>query len=232
LVGGSWKLIRASIVRGFSAGKRNVRAGLLLWVVGLVVVGGYYQIDAVGSWLTDLSDWKMKHGWLFPAVSTALAGGLAPVLLRRWFNGDKGAIANDGPFYVIFWAVKGMEVELFYRLQALWFGAGADWQTIVIKTAVDQFLYVPLWAGPTMIGLIEWHQVRYRWSDFVAVIKQDWIRRQLIPIIISGWCVWIPAVSLIYCLPTPLQLPLQNLVLCLWMLILAVLTTSSNQEAQ
>ena len=31
-------MIRASITRGLAAGKRNVRAGVLLWVVGIVVV--------------------------------------------------------------------------------------------------------------------------------------------------------------------------------------------------
>jgi hypothetical protein len=40
------------------------------------------------------------------------------------------------------------------------------------------------------------------------------------------WALWIPAVTLIYSMPLPLQLPLANLILWLWMLIL--LFTSRN----
>ena len=38
---------------------------------------------------------------------------------------------------------------------------------------------------------------------------------------ISAWIVWVPAVLIIYSLPANLQIPLFNLVLCFFSLVLA-----------
>jgi hypothetical protein len=43
----------------------------------------------------------------------------------------------------------------------------------------------------------------------------------VLPTLIANFGVWVPAVAIIYALPTPLQLPLQNLVLCFFTLLLA-----------
>ena len=42
--------------------------------------------------------------------------------------------------------------------------------------------------------------------------------------LMSTWAVWIPAVTIIYCLPAPLQIPLFNLVLCFWVLVLSFIS--------
>ncbi len=49
-------------------------------------------------------------------------------------------------FLCAFWGYKGIEVDLFYQLQAKWFGDGADAGTIVMKVFIDQFVYNPIWA--------------------------------------------------------------------------------------
>jgi hypothetical protein len=43
----------------------------------------------------------------------------------------------------------------------------------------------------------------------------------------SQWMVWIPAVSIIYCLPSALQIPLFNLVVCFWVLLLTFVSRRS-----
>jgi hypothetical protein len=42
-------------------------------------------------------------------------------------------------------------------------------------------------------------------------------------VILSNWLVWTPAVCVVYAMPNELQIPLFNLVLCFWVLLLAVL---------
>jgi hypothetical protein len=49
----------------------------------------------------------------------------------------------------------------------------------------------------------------------------QWYRRKVLPVLISNLGVWVPTVCIIYALPTALQLPLQNLVLCFFTLLLA-----------
>jgi hypothetical protein len=60
---------------------------------------------------------------------------------------------------------------------------------------------------------------------------ERWYRRRVLPVMVSNWGVWIPAVSIIYMLPPALQLPLQNLVLCLWALMLIFLTSPRGETA-
>jgi hypothetical protein len=49
--------------------------------------------------------------------------------------------------------------------------------------------------------------------------------------LMSTWAVWIPAVAIIYCLPPPLQIPLFNLVLCFWVLVLSFISRRPADES-
>jgi FtsH-binding integral membrane protein len=43
-------------------------------------------------------------------------------------------------------------------------------------------------------------------------------------LLVATWGVWVPAVAVIYLLPTALQLPLQNVVLCFFTLLVIFMT--------
>jgi len=43
------------------------------------------------------------------------------------------------------------------------------------------------------------------------------------------WLIWIPVVSCVYALPSPLQMPLFNLVLCFWSMLFAHITSKQSQ---
>jgi hypothetical protein len=47
---------------------------------------------------------------------------------------------------------------------------------------------------------------------------------------VANMGVWLPAVIIIYALPTPLQLPLQNIVLCFYTLIVAYQTGAKERK--
>ena len=47
---------------------------------------------------------------------------------------------------------------------------------------------------------------------------------RVVTVLISTWAVWIPMVSIIYAVPSNLQIPLFNIVLCFWSLMLGSLT--------
>jgi hypothetical protein len=54
-------------------------------------------------------------------------------------------------------------------------------------------------------------------------MRREFFLVKIPTVILSNWLVWIPAVSVVYAMPTELQIPLFNLVLCFWVLLLAVL---------
>lgn len=207
--------------QGLHAARVNLAPGLVLWAVAVAVVLAYYQVDTVRVVLTRLADWKTEVGLLFALVSTAVFGGVIPLLFERLRG--RSVSAGVVVFAVVFWAVKGVEVELLYRLQAFIFGHGTDPATLAKKVLVDQLVYVPCWAVPTMTVAYLWRDGGFRWTALKRRLRPGWYRRRAIPIMVANWGVWIPAVTCIYLMPLPLQLPLQNLTLCLWVLLLMVI---------
>lgn len=127
-------------------------------------------------------------------------------------------------FYIVFWACKGIEVDLFYTLQALWFGNANDFSTILRKTAVDQFIYSVFWAVPSMMICFLWMESNFSFGDTLPKLNKRFWLMKIPTVIVSNWLVWIPAVSIIYSMPASLQLPLFNLVLCFFVILLTVLS--------
>jgi hypothetical protein len=163
-------------------------------------------------------------------VSTAFFGGLLPFAYLRLFRGKGGHARYDwaqGAALTGFWAYKGFEVDLFYRILARTIGAGHDAGTIVQKALVDQFAYCPLIAVPVMVAVYGWIDDHFDPSPVLADLRATgWYLRRVFPVLLSNFGVWAPAVAIIYALPTPLQLPLQNLVLCFYTLLIAHQTGS------
>ena len=173
------------------------------------------------NWLDVIGATKQRVGYPFSAISTALFGGVIPylVLLATGRLG-RGQRALEFLFYVGFWTWKGVEVDAFYRLQAHLFGNGASAAVIAKKAIVDQFLYNPLWAGPTQIGFFLWKDSGFSLARLRRQLSDRSFAQRMLVVLMSSWVVWIPAVAIIYSLPTSLQIPLFNLVLCFWCLLL------------
>jgi hypothetical protein len=122
----------------------------------------------------------------------------------------------------VFWAYKGFEIDLWYRLQAHMIGTGHDAGTIALKVVLDQFVYCPIYAVPVTTAVYQAAEAFPDWRGVRADIRAPhWYRRRVLPVLLANMGIWIPAVAVIYALPTPLQLPLQNIVLCFYTLIVA-----------
>ena len=100
------------------------------------------------------------------------------------------------------------------------------------KVAFDQGLYAPLWAVPSMLLLYRWHDHGYRPGALRAGLRGRWWLRHVLPVNLANAGVWIPAVCMIYALPLALQLPMQNLVLCFWSLMIVFLAREGDPEAE
>lgn len=215
--------IRASI---FAALKKNIKPGLVLQVFAVAVLLIYFFVPASKPVFTWFGELKQTYGYAYSFVATAIFGGLIP-FLYLWLG---GFIAKDRSlpalfiFYLVFWGLKGMEVDYFYRLQADWFGTGNDLQTIITKMAVDQFLYSSLWAAPGITIVYTWMESGWSIARTVAVMDKKFFCIKIPTVILSNWLVWIPAVCVVYAMPVELQIPLFNLVLCFWVLLVAVLS--------
>jgi hypothetical protein len=214
---------------GWLAAKQNRIPGIAMWLFGIAVLAGYFLVPAFHEWLDAIGRLKQLWGWKFSLISTAVFGGLLPSLIAMTMRANSGQVRMDLIISnTILWAYKGVEIDLFYRLQSWLFGAEADFRTIVIKTVCDQFLMVPAFGIVNVVLFFVWRDAGYSFKRFLASLGTNWYRNRVLPVLIANWFIWIPAVMLIYSLPPALQLPMQNLILCFWALVLLVFSKKAT----
>jgi hypothetical protein len=214
---------------GLTGLKHNVLPGLVLQTVALLVVVAYAFVPAAHGILTEIGDIKLRYGYAYSALSTAFFGGVVPFAVLA-FTGkvSPSQLLPNLLFYVGFWLWKGVEVDAFYRLQGVVFGNVANVTTIAAKAAVDQFVYNAFWAAPTQLVFFLWKDAEFSISTVRGWLRQESLGRRVLVILLSSWTVWIPATVIIYSLPSALQIPLFNLVLCFWSLLLSFVVRKTN----
>lgn len=220
----------------WQAGLHSIRAllrpGLALQSLAIAVVLAYYFVPATAGFFGRLARWQAEGGFVFSAATTALCGGLLPFLFLR-FHPDTRA-ANPWPylgFYLLFWAWKGAEVDLWYRILAWFYGNSTDPATVTRKVLTDQFGYNVLYAAPVGNIFFAWKDARFRWAPVAADLRIGrWYARRVLPVLIAVWFLWIPVTACVYSLPQPLQMPLFNIVLCFWSMVFVHITTRQNLQ--
>ncbi len=225
---------------GLASARENALPGLVLWAFAVAVIAGYYFLEPVTTALGALGALKANGGYLYSAVSTAVFGGVIPFLWR--FAAHRRALARGETrrapwkvpawqaclFLTLFWCWKGIEIDFLYRMQAVVFGADARASTVIPKVLVDQFVYNPLWAGWTQVLAYWWLERSFKSAALVDRELWSTMGSRVVTILISTWGVWIPIVSVIYAMPSNLQVPLFNIALCFWGLMLASLTKEAD----
>ncbi|HEX8685429.1 MAG TPA: hypothetical protein VF654_02980, partial [Pyrinomonadaceae bacterium] len=122
---------------GLRAARANLVPALVIQAAVVSVVLAYYLWEPARAWLARAAELKREGGYLFSLVAGVLAGGLLPELLtvavfQRWrvTRANLGGLA----FGACFWGLMGMLVDALYRAQALAFGPGVDFATVLKKT--------------------------------------------------------------------------------------------------
>lgn len=223
---------------GSRAARANFGTAIVLWAVAMAVVGAYYFWPATRAGFQEVAAVKERYGVAFAAISTVIFGGILPWVVM-WARPATRERATLGTlvFFALFWAEKGVEVDLLYRLQTFVFGEAVGpggelnvW-VVVLKTLADQGIFVPIWAVPSTVLAYRWKDSGFSLRRTWASLGPRWYRRRVVPVMVPNWGVWVPAVCIIYLLPVVLQLPLQNLVLCLWGLMLIFLTRDTDADS-
>lgn len=201
--------------------RTNLVPGILLQLAALTLALSYAYASDLRPWFDAVGAAKQRYGFLFSATSTALFGGLIPwatLLFSGRIEPRKRVTALA--FYLGFWLWKGVEVDAFYRAQAVVFGDAASLAVVTKKICVDQFVYNPLWAAPTQVWFFLWKDSDFSLAILGARLKEQSFLRRIMVLLVSSWVVWIPTVAIVYALPNALQLPLFNLAICFWCLLL------------
>lgn len=224
----SFTEIRAASSAGMRA---NLIPGIALWIFGMSIVLSYYFLESARPLFDRVTSLRETYGFLYSAISTGIFAGLIPFLYLLFAKRIvPGTVLTTGLFYLLFWSYRGVEVDAFYRFQAWLFGDDNGWKTIVSKVLFDQFVYCPVWAAPMTAACYAWRDVGFSFPRLRRRLNRRFLVFEVAVILLSTWTIWIPATAIIYSLPLPLQVPLFNLVLCFFVLLVSVLTSRESRE--
>ncbi|HEY4302159.1 MAG TPA: hypothetical protein VGM73_14890 [Candidatus Didemnitutus sp.] len=218
---------------GWESARALLRPGLFLQAVAVAVVIAYYAVPSAAPAFAALARWKAAGGYTFSALASVVCGGIVPFLYlhSRPASRQRQPLAQFA-FYCLFWAWKGAEVDLWYRILGSVFGAENRPGVVALKVLCDQFLYNPLYTTPVGNLLFAWKDAGFRWKPVRRDLQAgQWYWRRVIPALIAVWSLWIPVVCCVFALPSALQVPLFNVVLCFWSMLYISITLRQNAVA-
>jgi hypothetical protein len=205
----------------------NLLPGLCLQLFALTIGLSYFYWPVSQQTFQFFADLKVEYGAWYAVISTSIFGGLLPFLYLFLSGKIRFLPIAQLLFYIIIWAALGGLINGFYGLQIVLFGEGTDWLTILKKTSFDQFVFTVFVTSPFIALAFLWKDQQFNWQK-TKMHFDDLVKVQIPTTIVTTWIIWIPAVSLIYMMPSNLQIPLFNLVLCFFVLILAILNVDDK----
>jgi hypothetical protein len=219
---------------GLRGARANVVPGLALQALATAIAVGYYFHEPTRHALDGLSAFRQRTGFLYSVVATAFFGGALPFLYLWLQPATRGRYdLKQAAALTLLWAYKGFEVDLWYRFMAHAVGSEATFAHVITKTFLDQFVYCPIWAVPAVTWVYQYIEsgfdARAWWADVSA---PRWYARRALPNLISNMGVWVPTVCVVYSLPSSLQIPLFNLVLCFYTLLLAHIAATQAPQGR
>ncbi len=204
--------------------KVNFLPGLVLQAIACVVVGVYYLLPEARGAYDWIAEVKQEYSYWYSAITTGVFGGLVPFLyLASVGKVERSDFWVVGAFFLGAWSWKGIEIDFLYRMQALMFGSDNQTMTVVKKVMFDQFVFCPIWSAPVTALLYRWKDCGFSWRRFKRELDRDFFLLEVLGVLVAIWVVWIPGTAFIYSMPSPLQLPLFQLVLCFFVLLVSVI---------
>jgi hypothetical protein len=214
---GIWAAIAAAF-------RQNRLPCLFINALVIALVASYYHWPAMAGLWQSVGDFKTQWSFLFSLGSTILSAAIVPFVVQWAMHTlPAGGRMRRLACLAIFWGYRGMEIDLLYRIQGFLFGHGNDARTLIIKVAVDQFVYSTFWAVPTYVIALRWIDLGGSWSRTRASLDGYFWKHTCPTVLFTNWIIWIPTVALVYSLPAPLQFPVFSVVMCFFILLVTLL---------
>jgi hypothetical protein len=216
---------------GLRAARQCLIPALLVQILLVPLVLGYYWQWPITTLLTTLSAWREQGGLWFSFIASGFCAGVVSEVLKviaqqrgRWQLGN----TQEATFKFFVLGLGGVFSNLFYLLQDHWFGSALNLQTVLLKVLLDQFLFSAFFACPlpTIAHYFRSHPLTL--ANLLGCFTPRFFIREILPLLIMNWCFWIPCVSLVYCLPINLQFPFALCAVSLWGIIFTAILEPKN----
>src|SRR4030095_4092623 len=185
---------RTSLAIGWEPARPNLAPALLIQMVMLGLLAGYYLSPSVADLLNDFAAYKVRHGFTFVVIAAVAAGALVPELsLIVCFHRGCPARQNlrNLLFTVPIWAIDGSLVDLLYRGEAAWLGNVVTFPVVLAKIWVDQFGYHPFFAAPLCVRTYESKNTCFTLESLGRGFTWRHYRDKVVPTLLATWAIWI-----------------------------------------
>lgn len=194
-------------------------------VVQMICIGtvvGYFQIPAIFDFLTTASDFKDQTGLAFVLGAGFIAGGIIPevakILVGRIPKFDREWLSLTAFTAVVYMALSALVFYMF-KFQVVLFGDSSDLFSVIKKVLFDQLIFSPFLSIPLGVGLFKWRQAGFKLSAWQQVIKPNLYKTNVFPALIMCWAYWGPITSGMYWLPERIQFVVSAFCQAAWSLL-------------
>lgn len=205
---------------GWASAKANRVPMLVLWGFAAALVIAYYAAPGVAAFLQPVADWQLRWGVGAAVINQVFFCALVPtvfVLCVRKIRTSRPLV--KGAAQAVWSALWSFVYVWFYAFQCQLFGTGHDFVTLLLKSAFDQFVWVPLVVMPVNSTFYLWMGKGFSSRAVVEECRRGFVPRVVMPNLLANWCVWIPVMFALYAFPYALQIQVLGLVAAFWTLM-------------
>ena len=214
-------MIKQAASEGLSTAKDYLKPGIVVWGLGLTLIGLCAVWPAWEALLKDLGKFKDQTGIWFGIGSTMLLGGVIPTLIH-YFTEKKDSWMDSKQVAgrLIYWGTTGALGFCFIKFQTELWGTERDPITVLQKVGLDQFGYAVLINTPLVVMAYLFIDNHFSIRKTKQALQKKPFLYRFIVLLIASYAVWIPSKFVIYGVPGDLQFPFQALMIGLWGVIL------------
>ena len=228
-------MINISARAGAQAARQTLKPASFVWAIMACVASLYYLVPASQHFFAALTRLQTQMGLFFPFLGMGLSVGLLAESVKVGLSKEKRWTKDNtlnAAFNLLIFGVLGIFQNYFYLLQTHLFGSGTSWHVLVPKVLFDQFIWTVFFANPYQTILYLWKNHGFSLKKVTAQMRpfKPFWGKKILPVLITNWAFWIPMVSIIYCFPANLQLPLAILAVTIWVLLLSILTAKAHEN--
>ncbi|MFN8399376.1 MAG: hypothetical protein U0X74_05120 [Anaerolineales bacterium] len=228
------KRVLESAHQGWLGAKENLIQGLVIIFCAALLVTSYYLYAPVREALEGLQAISKSWGLMFSMLTSAIGAGLIPglylMVVGKSRRDTRGYL--DILFTCFVWATNMIWVDYFYRFQDWFWGPSATFGIVIAKMLLDQFVFTAF-LSIHHVGIgFRLRDLNYDFAALRRALRDDWIIKVTIPMLVNCWLTWIPGTLVVYSLPLPLQIPLMVLIQCFFALEMAFVSSKMEISAQ
>lgn len=175
--------------------------------LGLAAVLAFFYVPGVDRAFGRLAEWKAAGGVAFAAAALAFACGVVPEIFKAITGVDRRLTRDRLSFTlhgVVLFAVIGITADAFYSGLARTLGEGRSPGVVILKTAIDQFVWSPLVSLPIIVFSFTLRKHGYRVIAAARELGVAWYLREVVPTLVINLAYWVPMGLLMYTLPPTL----------------------------